>query len=313
MPTADKPVAVPTSARAARLAHSVARLLRGFGQLASGVTLDGALACGDELGECDQAAAEELVYGRAGLVAVKGQALLHDSCGNAVFCHSSSARGEARHGAPAGMSFDMLPEATAWPRVVELREEIWDAVESGSMPPGRAGYDTLGDGDWAFEVGRTEQAQRLPTVATEAGKAVLRNWLACGAPVVAQSQVPAWAQATTDGGAGFTDFGDIYDQVIKPSCALAGCHNASAQGKLSMATECDAYEHLLDPCDGGEARVTPGDPDSLLVDKLESDEPQCGDLRMPPPPFPPLSAEVVEQVRAWLSAGAPAATCGVEP
>ena len=309
MPTATNPAAGPTSARR----EYAVRLARRVAGLACAVTLLGALACGDELGECDQVAAEELVYGRAGLVAVKGQAMLHDSCGNAVFCHSSSARGQARHGAPAGMSFDMLPEATAWPRVVELREEIWDAVEGGSMPPGRAGYDTLGDGDWAFDVERTEQAPRLPKVATEEGKAVLRNWLACGAPVVAQSQVPAWAQPTTDGGAGLTDFGDLYDQVINPSCALAGCHNASAQGKLSMASECDAYQHLLDPCDGGEARVTPGDPDSLLVDKLESDNPQCGELRMPPPPFPPLSAEVVEQVRAWLSAGAPAAACGVEP
>jgi len=47
---------------------------------------------GEDLGECDLAAAEEMVFSQQGLVATKGQALLHDTCGNGAFCHSSAWR-----------------------------------------------------------------------------------------------------------------------------------------------------------------------------------------------------------------------------
>src|SRR5689334_24395405 len=94
-----------------------------------------ASACGSDLGAADEAAAEELVYGRGGLVATKGQALVHDSCGNAAFCHSSTAKGKRRFGAPADLNFDMLPAPTGWPVIVDHRDEIWSIVLDGDMPP----------------------------------------------------------------------------------------------------------------------------------------------------------------------------------
>src|SRR5262245_25829433 len=83
-----------------------------------------ASACKDsELGACDPEAAEQLVYGRGGLIATKGQALVHDSCGNAAFCHSAGATGHARFGAPAGMDFDMLPAPKGWISLSDHRDE----------------------------------------------------------------------------------------------------------------------------------------------------------------------------------------------
>jgi hypothetical protein len=273
----------------------------------------GASACGSDLGEADKAAAQELVYGRGGLVATKGQALVHDSCGNAAFCHSSKAKGSQRFGAPANLNFDMLPEPTGWPVVVDHRDDIWSIVLDGDMPP-KGTARTLGDGDWVFDSKRGSKAEHLPKLASEEGKAVLRNWLASGAPVVAATSIPAWAQAPSDEDAGaggeLSDWSEIYAGVIEPSCALAGCHNAqSAAGGLAMGDACSAYEHLLAAGSCGKPRLTPGDGDSLLLDKLESDKPSCGMLRMPPAPFPPLTPALLSSIRAWIVAGAPAAKC----
>ena len=66
-----------------------------------------AVGCKSELGPCDTEAARELVYSRDGMVATQGQALMHDSCGGAAFCHARGAEKAARLGAPAGMDFDM--------------------------------------------------------------------------------------------------------------------------------------------------------------------------------------------------------------
>jgi hypothetical protein len=268
-------------------------------------------ACGSSLGECEPALAEEVVYGRAGLVATKGQALLHDSCGNAAFCHSQAATGGARYGAPLGMDFDMLPSPRGWSAVHALREAIWDVVESGQMPPPGVGERVQGDGDFRFTLIRGEGDAALPELSTRAGKAALRNWLACDAPVVTDTRVPEWAVPRQDAGAGteLVDFGDLYDAVLEPSCAIAGCHDRSAAGGLAMRDACSAYEALLDSGTCGLPRLVPGDGASVLVDKLESSEPSCGSLQMPPPPFQPLSAALIERIRAWIESGAPAEQC----
>ncbi|HEX7476428.1 MAG TPA: hypothetical protein VF331_01350, partial [Polyangiales bacterium] len=95
------------------------------------------VACPDELGSCDETSASEVVYStRGALVATKGQALLHDSCGQGVFCHATKAKGDARYLAPASMNYDMLPVPTGWPQVIEQRDAIWHSILSGNMPPG---------------------------------------------------------------------------------------------------------------------------------------------------------------------------------
>lgn len=265
-----------------------------------------AAGCGDDLGECDRAAAQQLVYGQNGLVATKGQALLHDACGSAAFCHSSRATGADRFGAPALLDFDMLPRPEGWPEVVRNREEIWKSVLDGSMPPRGVGERVVAHGAWAFDRLHPGGAL-LPGLATHDGKAALRNWLACDAPVVADTRVPSWALPPTDGGSELSDWGAIFGAIVAPRCATAGCHDAAAAGRLALLDECDAYSQLLaaSSC-GGDPRLMPGDGASYLLDKLESDRPRCG---APMPPAGKLVERELMALRRWVEAGAPAQNC----
>jgi hypothetical protein len=289
----------------------------GSGAFASGwlfgvlLTFSGAslLGCGSELGECDKKAAEELVYASNGAVATKGQALLHDSCGNAVFCHSSAANGKARHGAPKGLDFDMLPSPKRLEQVLKHRESIWEQVQSGLMPPSKLD-SVIGDGKWSFDLERRPDAPSLPSLSSAEGKAALRNWLACGAPTVSETRVPSWAQPG-DGVFGEGQpvaWKDLYERVLQPSCALGGCHDrATAAGGLPMRDMCQTRTALLGKGACGETNVVPGQPDSsLLVNKLDSKMPRCGSAM---PPAGPLTASVLAAVRSWIEAGAEAPEC----
>ncbi len=266
-------------------------------------------ACGDELGKCNSRAAKQLVYSQVGEVATKGQALMHDSCGSAAFCHAQNAKGEARFGAPRGLDFDMLPLATGWPTVVEHAQAIWASVLDGSMPPDGQGQRAVSNGNWSFDPEGLAEAERLPPLSTDAGKAILRNWLACGAPIVGDTGVPAWAHPPSAADAGaLDDFGGIFSEILKPRCATAGCHNAqTAAGDLTLVDECESYQQLLakSAC-GGKPRLVPLDGKSVLLDKLESSQPRCG---APMPPAGSLDATELNAIRAWVEAGAKAESC----
>jgi hypothetical protein len=271
--------------------------------LSMGLSAFAAAGCGSNLGDCNQAAAEELVYSSSGLVATKGQALVHDSCGNGAFCHSSAATGDARHGAPAGMNFDMLPAPTGWPELMDRRDAAWSLIDSGQMPPGKAGAEVQGDNGWTFAVNADANSEKLEPISTDQGKAAVRNWLACGAPLVNETKQPAWVKPVAPR---THDFDTIYKTIIARSCAIGGCHNESAAGKLSMTDACSAYQALLiaGPC--SMKRVRPGDADSLLLDKLQSATPRCGGSM---PPTGRLDASSIDAVRAWIVAGAPGPQC----
>jgi hypothetical protein len=265
--------------------------------------------CAPDLGPCDMGAASEVVYSPQGLVATKGQALVYNSCGQGAFCHSANAKGSARYGVPLGLDFDMLPSPTGWPEVANRRADIWQSVTRGDMPPGHAGATKTGNTLWSFDARQRKDAPQLPALLTNDGKAALRNWLACGAPVVARTQVPTWALPPSDddaGGAGPSDWHQVYASIIKPTCAVSGCHDASASGGLSMTDECGAYTHLLETGACGRKRVVPGDGSSLLLTKLESRMPSCGG-GMPVAGALPMAATA--QVRAWVEAGAHATVC----
>jgi hypothetical protein len=238
------------------------------------------------------------------MVATKGQALAHDSCGNGAFCHSSAAKGNERYGAPAEMDFDMLPSPTGLQRIIDEAEAAWAVVSDGDMPPGDVGERVMGDGQWTVDVtGLSSDAPRLPSLKTQAGKAVFRNWLACGAPVVTATEVPSWARApapSTDGGTGF---GAIYDAILAPRCAVSGCHDAGGRaGGLTLKSACEAYDVLLGSGSCGQVYVVPGDSEaSFIVDKLSSEVPSCGG---PMPPTGALPQELVDAIKAWIDAGA---------
>lgn len=258
--------------------------------------------CKSELGECDERAANELVYSSSYRIATKGQALAQDTCGNSAFCHSANARGTSRHGAPGGMNFDMLPTPTGLSAMREHAELSWSAVERGAMPPdGKAGRAVIGDGKWLTDPQRRPGAAELPSLSSHAGKGIFRNWLACGAPVVVDERVPGQVPEVDP------TWPSIYENVIVGAgCAAAGCHNAaSSSGGLSLEGSCNAYAALLGKSSCGEVYIRPNmATESLLVNVLEADKPRCN--IDPMPPTGPLDDGAKAAIRAWIAAGAQA-------
>lgn len=284
-------------------------------RLAWALSAIGLSACESELGKCDEPAARELVYGRSGLVATKGQALMHDSCGQAAFCHSSNARGAARHGAPAKLDFDVLPAPRDISRIVEMREQIWDEVHSGHMPPENF---VVADSDWLFDLDRKPGSIKLPPLSTEEGRGVLRNWLACRAPSVSESKVPSWALRPNESfDLQAARWSRLHTQ-LKTSCVNDACHDGKSpdggfspgEAQLSfVGGECAVYRWLAfgrDAC--GERLVVGGDPDnSSFVRKVEDESPPCGG---PMPPHGNRNAGLTALVRDWVKQGAWAPQCG---
>lgn len=284
------------------------------------------VACKPDLGECDLPAARELVYSQSGLVATKGQALLHDSCGQGSLCHAAAAQGASRKGVPHDLSFDVLPRPTGIDKVIAERHAIWEQVEDGMMPP--RGF-VPGKGDWTFDVERRADSPRLAALNTEEGKGALRNWLACGAPTVVDTKVPTWAapepMVTNPAVSAWTDL----HRKLRKSCVSSGCHDASPllDGGVAgtqiipfVADECVVYRWLTFTRDACGARlVVGGDPGaSALVHKIEDDLPACGE-RMPPLRVEMSSdekaavergmAELRGDLRDWVNAGAAAPQC----
>jgi len=109
-------------------------------------------------------------------------------------------------------------------------------------------------------------------------------------------------------------FATLQQKIFTPSCALPSCHGDAMAGGLGLAAG-EAYQNLVgvlatNPAAmaAGLLRVTPGDPDrSFLLDKLEgmltADEgaqmPRVGGA---------LNPRLLDLVRRWIVAGAPASS-----
>ena len=101
-------------------------------------------------------------------------------------------------------------------------------------------------------------------------------------------------------------FTAVYSEIIVAR-GCTGCHGTL--GALAMNSKAEAYAQLVNvpaagaPCVAtGMLRVAPGNPDaSLLVDKVSKAQPVCGDVM---PPSGVLTAPEIEQLRAWIQAGA---------
>ncbi len=332
-------------------------------------------ACGPDLGPCDMTAATQLIYKRgtdsigckypdmpdagvgsgcdrdAGTPAppfepityyvpyYEGQALAHASCGNGGVCHSANATGALRHGAPAGLNFDVamnakvsdytgmlaIDPATRAPigerghaKLKEWREESWALIDDGSMPPGEIGaalqatpkwyVQSAADNDPAepFEI----EERVVPPISTSAGKEIVRNWLACGAPVPEGQRLgqrgPDPVAATWD---------DIHSVIISDQCV--GCHAGTADpafnGGLLLSSACASWKavvnqpaHSSSVCDAFPgALIAPGMPEqSLLYQKLvQQDADICGSP-MPLGPAPTLGESFTNAVRDWIMNGA---------
>ncbi len=283
------------------------------------------LGCEPTLGDCDQAAAIRVAYDEAsGLPAYEGQAQMIASCGYGSFCHG--AEPTDAFGVPEGLTFDVqLASSSAEVRedqVARLRRGrfrtvqearlILHSVDLGTMPP-RDDSDVLAG---APRYVRPESGDfvPVPAVDTDEGREVLRNWLACDAPVV-ERPVPR-----SDGVAAVVvppldlppiepTWTSIFEDLLRRrGCGSARCHGGTESG-FRVTDAAATYDALVgrapssEECAGSGTLVVASDPDaSLLLEKLLP-SPTCGD-RMPLSGLP-LNETDVAAVRQWIADGAP--------
>jgi hypothetical protein len=106
----------------------------------------------------------------------------------------------------------------------------------------------------------------------------------------------------------------VYQGVLCPIGCTKVCHSTSAEAGLNLEGQATAYQSLVSvvakgaACmTGGHTLIVPNDPTaSLLYGKLAG-TPACG-VAMPPgvtTANTPVTAPMLEAVRAWIMAGAP--------
>ena len=352
------------------------------------------LGCRAELGECDEAAARQIVFRitpsgeiresgvlpgsiEDGTPLFAGQALMQMQCGNGGFCHAPAATGSGRAGAPRGLDFDLSlacrstdnccseaqceayamaacadePEGsradcaiaayeTEMTRVNDAierlrrnqqvtydhRYEILATVRDGSMPPGAAGSAVRANAEYYGAYDGVAFSGRVPNLDTREGREVLRNWLACGSPVLEFSD----DEGTPGESCGPGVVGDcgvaapalpppeptwpsIYTRLVRPLCLE--CHQPGNPFYGPGDQELDYSEMMasLTAMSGVQADgsacvdtgtlIVPGDPEaSIFYRKLTSD-PGCGDI-MPLGRESGLPESVLAPIRQWIEAGA---------
>lgn len=94
---------------------------------------------------------------------------------------------------------------------------------------------------------------------------------------------------------------NVYKFVISQSCAAVGCHGPNGADGLSMSTQTEAYESLVNGV-GGKPRVIKNDaPCSILTERLETDD----RARRMPYMADKLPAGDRCAIEKWIAAGAP--------
>ncbi len=289
-----------------------------------------ALGCQPDLGDCDPTLATQVAYEESGLPAYEGQALLVRSCGNGSFCHSAGIDAADRFGAPIGLPFDVqvvavdgnvveadvLRQRRARFRVVQEAASILGSIEIGVMPPPAApdsSIDRVYQG--APSYARAEGGEALPEITSAAGREILRNWLACGAPVVERGAaredgVPAVVEEPLFVPPVEPTWPSIFESLVgSRRCATPLCHGGNSRAGYEALVAADAYRGLVgqpargEDCDGQGTLVVPGDSGaSLLLSKLDGTS-TCGDA-MPLNQIPVRQA-TVDAVAAWIDCGAP--------
>lgn len=269
-----------------------------------------------------------------------GQAIMNKAC--SVGCHLSTATGADRHGAPAGLDFDLLPidEANAagmtksgdstivrltsaqldglrkrQRMIVELRDDIWQQVVDGQMPPGGMLGSVMGT---IFASSERRPCRAGTSYAEMDGaqtREIMRNWLACGAPFV-ETNGKKLDQSSAAGMAGDqylacvqeSDAGVTLERLFKSTFSeCGGCHNSSITGPPSFLDVATLAKSLRtkSAC-GGKPFVTPGDPEkSYLLELLRGPNPACNHDRMPAGGLDPLSDRAIAEVATWIANGAP--------
>ena len=281
--------------------------------------------CAEDLGTCQMNAATQVVYASNGTPYYAGQALVQASCAEGV-CHSAYAENANRKGAPHGLNFDVAPltSASSPANVSALRDGIshvrdyasslWGEIAAETMPPGEAG--NRGDQQWmALDTEGNPQPTPLTNIKADVAKSTVRNWLACGAPLVAgttdavpeaQALGSLVAPLKSEGGATFES---VYNTVLS-SCKT--CHPGAIAVDIDFTSQATAFNTLVGkaPFAGGapgacgsvtQKLVTPGNcQESLLYLKLKANPP-CGDQM---PLGQPLPEADIQLLCDWINAGA---------
>jgi hypothetical protein len=303
-----------------------------------GILLTTSAACQPtQLGQCDQAVAETLVFDLNGNPAFAGQAMVEQACAG---CHSQQSIGASRRGAPAGLDFDMvgsrstdasMPEMDAIMRVAAAREiifddrfDMFDTVVDGSMPPGEVGASAYVDAGYTYEDGRP-----LERIESGAGQEIYREWLACNGPVVERTADPPTGMEggdcmmTADVGrcvyrsGGQEPIPPMWSAIharIASRCAIPACHASTTDGAgLALSDPAAARAAIVDQpagtggltpmCGGMGTLVVPGDTStSLFWNKVSDTTPNCGQ------PMPVvgtrLSPRELAAVEEWIEMGA---------
>lgn len=315
-----------------------------------------ALGCGEALGACDNPNQGRDTVLVGGTVMYGGQAIINKSCAGGR-CHTSSATGDLRSGAPLGLDFDLVPVAeseaegetrnkngetvvaltshqrsglqTRQQRIFDLRHRIWDQIRWGMMPPPGSQFSVFLELKSIFETedqAPCEKGKAYSSLRSTRGQEVLRNWLACGAPIVetngsvlTSSQdnpsgetggYPGWqfpiCEAPVETDPDGKPAGVSLETLLEgPLASCATCHPKSGPPDFSSLSKLAAsLATEEEECDG-KPYVTPGDPEkSYLIDILSKESPGCGHSRMPLG-MPAISESQLAQVEAWIAAGAP--------
>jgi hypothetical protein len=285
-----------------------------------GVVATVLIGCGPDLGQCDLPAAKTVVYSPQGTPYYAGQALVQQSC---TGCHGSASTEAVRKGAPHGLNFnvgglsavstpaDVASARESLGKIKDEADEMYGQIESGNMPPPSPAGDSPAQA-WKLADGTNAN---LPDVRTDVGKSTVRNWLSCGAPVVAGA-TGAVADASTIGDvlppgkatAVDATFTSVFTGVLSGSCG--GCHNtAAAMAGLDLSTPAIAYAALVNKdasassaCAGKGKLIVPGNCESSILYSKLSATPVCGS------PMPlggePIGAAARDALCSWIKAGA---------
>lgn len=172
----------------------------------------GSLTAGcNDLGDCDDPARGRTTVRVGNQIMYTGQAIAQLSC--ATGCHNSTVKGGGRQGAPAGLDFNLAPIQPGAPlmsndgkvigvsidpaelaglrarqrKVFDEREGIWEQVDKGLMPPGDIGKafkNLMRVVGFTFDPVAKSCTDGTALTTLDSSKEELRNWLACGTPIV---------------------------------------------------------------------------------------------------------------------------------
>jgi len=286
-------------------------------------------ACGEDLGTCEMDLATQVVYSSDGTPFYAGQGLVQFGCAEGV-CHAAVAEGEGRKGAPHGLNFDVRPLTAQSPAdhltalsdgLAKVRDEggvMWGEISAGTMPPGEAGKRP--EQNWKLSNGNPAG---LPGLSTGTGKETVRNWLACGAPVVAgvtgASEEAKTLGTVLDPLAIMTDptgngptFDTVFDAVFSACSACHAPNGPYAALGLDLSSKDAAYSTLVDqPAFAGGSPGVCGDQTTKLVVPGSCEESLVYIKLRPSPPCgaqmplgAPLSDDKIQALCDWIDAGA---------